>query len=97
MQKSIILIGVFALLMAAPSFGQTQENTQATSTQKSENSAFLQKKEVNPQMKRAKLEEKTVEARTVKALEPTQNNTTKDVRKAEPIEQKNQKTLRKEN
>ena len=87
MKKSIILLGTFALLMSAPSFGQTQESTEATSTQKAENSAVIQKKEVTAEKAEVKVQKKSIKPQSTTAIKPTQNNMNRD----------SQKALRKEN
>lgn len=94
MKKSIILLGAFALLVAAPSFGQTQESSQATTTQKSEKSAVLKKQEVKPQ--KATAQRKTMKAQTATAAKPA-SSAERDVQKAEPKKMETQKAVREEN
>ncbi len=92
MKKSIFVLGVFVLFLAAPSFGQVQENTKATSSQENVKPAKLEKQEATPEKQRAKAELKTVKARKAKAIKPAQK-----LKKAEPINRDAQEAKREEN
>lgn len=96
MKKSIILLGAFTLLLAAPSFCQTQESTQATSTEKSEKTVVLQKQKVKSQKKKAKSHKMSMKAQNIRAVKSTQANAKKETQKSEVIQTEDKKAVRKE-
>lgn len=93
MKKTIILLGAFALFIAAPSFGQTQENTKATPTQENANSANLKKQEATPQKQKVKAELKTAKAQKVQSVKVSEKLKARKVQKAKPVERKTEEAV----
>lgn len=82
MKKSLLIVGAFMLFAAAPSFGQNQNQTDAVSAQKHENTSVLQKQEVKSEIKKVKTERKALKVQKIEAVPTTPSSERKASKEA---------------